>query len=142
MAFAKNIVDLEEMDRVKTLDTGHNFKPSNQSSAEESLKALGELSRAQYFYRKLHEKINHGTVFDGVANMHVMKTHTGLSSHHFHRQNVICTRAVASTAFTPGIQGTLNDFFLCVFKCAAINASSLCRSITLDFGRGGMLFKD
>lgn len=65
----------EEMDRVKTLDTGHNLKLSNQSSAEESLKALGELSRAQYFYRKLHEKINHGTVFDGVANMQVMKTH-------------------------------------------------------------------
>lgn len=60
LAFAKDIVDLEEMDRVKTLDTGHDFKLSNQGSAVESLKALGELSRAQYFYRKLHEKRNHG----------------------------------------------------------------------------------
>lgn len=33
-------------------------------------------------------------------------------------------------------------FFLCVFICAAKNASLLCRGITLDFGRGAMLFKD
>lgn len=26
LVIAKNVVDLEEMDRVKTLDTGHNFK--------------------------------------------------------------------------------------------------------------------
>lgn len=44
--------------------------------------------------------------------MHVMKTHIELCNHHFHRQNAICTRALASTAFTPGIQGTLNDFFV------------------------------
>lgn len=82
-------------------------------------------------------------VFDGVANMHVMKTRIELCNHHFHRQNAICTRALASTAFTPGIQGTLNDFFVCVcvFKCAAKNASSLCSGVTLDFGRGALLFK-
>lgn len=80
-------------------------------------------------------------VFDGVANMHVMKTHIELCNHHFHRQNAICTRALASAAFTPGIQGTLNDFFVCVLKYEAKNASSLCIGITLDFGRGALLFK-
>lgn len=48
--------------------------------------------------------------------MHVMKTHIELCNHHFHRQNAICTRALAFTAFTPGIQGTLNDFF-----CVCLN---------------------
>lgn len=60
LVIAKNFVDLEEMDRVKTLDTGNNFKVTNQSNPVESLNDLEELFIAQYFYRKLHEKINHG----------------------------------------------------------------------------------
>lgn len=60
LVIAKNVVDLEEMDRVKTLDTGNNFKVTNQSNPVESLNDLEELFIAQYFYRKLHEKINHG----------------------------------------------------------------------------------
>lgn len=60
MVIAKNFVDLEEMDRVKTLDTRHNFKLTNQSKPVESLNDLEELFVAHYFYRKLHEKINHG----------------------------------------------------------------------------------
>lgn len=60
LVIAKNFVDLEEMDRVKTLDTRHNFKLTNQSKPVESLNDLEELFVAQYFYRKLHEKINHG----------------------------------------------------------------------------------
>lgn len=47
---AKNVVDLEKMDRVKTLDTGPNFKLTNQSNPVESLNDLEELFIAQYFY--------------------------------------------------------------------------------------------
>lgn len=60
LVIAKTFVDLEEMDGVKTLDTGHNFKLTNQSNPVESLNDLEELFIAQYFYRKFHEKINHG----------------------------------------------------------------------------------
>lgn len=58
LVIAKNVVDSEEMDRGKTL--GHNFKPTTRSNPMKCLDDLEELFLAQYFYKKLHEKLNHG----------------------------------------------------------------------------------
>lgn len=54
LVIAKRFVDLEEMDRVKTFDTGHNYKLTNQSNPVESLNE--ELLIAQYFTENVLKK--------------------------------------------------------------------------------------